>query len=69
MNINCILCKYRNDREGCHKVIYTSSWDCPSLSNLWYGKLSYWFPFTLIYKLQTKIWIYLANKQYDREEE
>lgn len=71
---NCILCKYCNKPDQCKQLMLDSQmgriiWHCPTLSNLWYGKISYWFPFTLIYKLQTIIWNYWADKEYSGEEE
>ena len=34
------------------------------LKQIWYGKLIYYFPFNIIYKLQTIIWDYQAAKEY-----
>jgi len=36
-NKNCILCKYKNDIEKCNE---NSDMNCPSLSNIFYGKIT-----------------------------
>ena len=61
---NCILCKYRNDEQACWNAIMSVSWSCPTLSNLYYGKLIYHFPFNLIFRIQVMIWDYQAAKEY-----
>ena len=61
---NCILCKYRNDEESCKKAIYSPNWHCPTLSNLYYGKLIYHFPCNLLHKVQRKVWDYKYDKYY-----
>ena len=38
VDINCILCKHRNNVEGCIDNI-NSERPCPSLSNIWHGKV------------------------------
>lgn len=68
-NFNCILCKYFRKPDQCRQLMLDSQmgrvvWHCPTLSNLYYGKLIYYFPCNLIFKLQTKIWDYLSDKEY-----
>ena len=55
MNFQCILCKHKHNEESCHEAIYSSSWTCPTLSNIYYGKLINWFPFNIFYNIQNKI--------------
>lgn len=56
MNFNCILCKYCNNEIGCNKVISENNlWHCPSLSNIYYGRLIKYFPFNIIDKVNTYI--------------
>ena len=55
MNLQCILCKYKNNEQACHNAIYSSSWTCPTLSNIYYGKLIDWFPFNIFHHIKTKI--------------
>lgn len=48
---NCIFCKYRKLNKN-HDYACMNSWEaiseCNSLSNIWYGKLSKYFPFNII---------------------
>lgn len=63
MDFNCILCRYRNDENKCYKVITENNlWHCPSLSNIYYGKLIKYFPFNIIDKLMT----YFEYKRYEK---
>ena len=55
MNLQCILCKHKNNEQACHNAIYSSSWTCPTLSNIYYGKLIDWFPFNIFHHIKTKI--------------
>ena len=61
---NCILCKYRKDEDACWAAIRSDKYRCPTLSNLWYGKLIYHFPFNLIFKIQVLIWERRTDKEY-----
>jgi hypothetical protein len=72
--LNCILCKYRNDPKGCDDILLNSQvgfvdWHCPTLSNLWYGKLIKWFPFNLIFNIQLWFLIRESGKQYNERKE
>lgn len=63
MNFNCILCKYCNNEIGCNKVISENNlWHCPSLSNIYYGRLIKYFPFKIIDKVNT----YIECKRYEK---
>ena len=63
-NKNCILCKYRKDERACLDAIKSDAYHCPTLSNLWYGKLIYHFPFNLIFKIQVVIWGWRTDKEF-----
>lgn len=68
--INCILCKYRKSPIICKEIIMQSqrgmsSWHCPTLSNIYYGKLIYYFPFNLIFKIQVWVWGRRTDKEYN----
>ena len=54
-DFNCILCKYHNDKNKCYEKIYSSTWNCPTLSNIYYGKLIKWFPFNFYQKIKDEI--------------
>lgn len=54
-NINCILCKHKNNKDKCHKAIQQSNWNCHSLSNIYYGKIIKYFPFNIIQKIIDQI--------------
>lgn len=56
----CIFCKYKNDKEKC----INSKDYCPSLSNIYYGKIVKWFPFNLLDKIKGKIEMKKAEKYY-----
>lgn len=67
-DINCIFCQYKNDPEGCQQILADSQagkyWNCPTISNVYYGKLIYRFPFNIIFKIQRMIWDYRAAKEF-----
>ena len=45
---DCLICKYKYDKDACYKAIHDSYFHCPSLSNIYYGKMVEWFPFKQI---------------------
>lgn len=55
MDINCILCKHRNDRDGC----INDERYCPSLSNIWHGKI-------LNLPIVSQIYDLYLNRQYKK---
>ena len=61
-DFNCILCKYHNDKNKCHEKIYSPTWHCPTLSNIYYGKLIKWFPFNVYQKIKDEI----SNKKLEK---
>lgn len=63
-DFNCILCKYRNDKNKCHeKILNSLTWHCPTLSNIYYGKLIKWFPFNIFEKIRTEVLIRLYKDE------
>ena len=61
---NCFFCKYRKDPEGCQEQVFNANWRCPSISNIWYGKMIKHFPFNLIFKIQLWFLIRKADKEF-----
>lgn len=63
MKFNCILCKYNkynknNDNCFDHRPKDENGYpigECPSLSNIYYGKLVKWFPFNIVQKIVDEI--------------
>ena len=51
MKFECILCKYKNNKEECNKAIFSSNWHCPTLQNIYYGKIIKYQPFKTIQKI------------------
>lgn len=65
-NIQCILCKYRNDKDKCFDATYNHGYKCPSLSNIYYGKLIKLPVIKQIHKIHSKINMYLDDKRYEK---
>ena len=65
---NCIFCKYRKLNKN-HDYACMNSWEaigeCNSLSNIWYGKLSKYFPFNIIQYFIDKHEEKIAKEYYD----
>ena len=38
-DFQCILCKYKNNEDKCMEAIEKYDFECPSLSNIFYGKI------------------------------
>lgn len=64
-NLNCILCKYNNNKNKCYEAITNSNWHCPSLSNIYYGKIIKHFPFNIIHWIIEKIQYKKTINYYD----
>ena len=65
-DFNCILCKYHNDKNKCHeKILNSPTWHCPTLSNIYYGKLIKWFPFNVYQKIKDEISSKKREKYYN----
>ena len=64
-DLQCILCKYRKQPDKCVQMLHSDDWHCPTLSNIYYGKLVKWFPFNIFDKIQNKIQEKLNNKYYE----
>lgn len=54
-NKQCLFCKYKYDNDACFDATYNHGYPCRSLSNIYYGTISKWFPFTAIEKYRDKI--------------
>ena len=63
--LECILCKYKNNPEECKKRVYSSNWHCPTLQNIYYGKLIDHYPFKMVHKIHVLIADNKANHYYD----
>lgn len=65
---NCIFCKYRKLNKN-HDYACMNSWEaigeCNSLSNIWYGKLSKYFPFNIIQYFIDKYEEKITKEYYD----
>lgn len=64
-NLECILCKYKKNPQKCAEKIHTPNWHCPTLQNIFYGKLVDYYPFKIFYKIQKSISHRKASKFYD----
>lgn len=53
--LNCIFCKYYKDLDKCQDTVYDNNWRCPTIINIYYGKMIKYFPFNIIYKISCKI--------------
>lgn len=62
---NCLLCKYKYDNDACSNAIFKHNYKCPTISNIWHGKLSKLFPFCIIDKIIDKKQELDAEKLYD----
>ena len=63
-NLNCMFCKYYKDFDKCQDSVYDVNWKCPTIINIYYGKMIHYFPFNIIFKIQTFIWEKRADKEY-----
>lgn len=59
---NCMFCKYKNNKEECDKKIFDNNWHCPTVSNIYYGKLIKYFPFNTIEKVRD----YILDKRVEK---
>lgn len=66
-NFQCILCKYKNDETKCMEATQNTNFRCPSLSNIFYGKIIKIPIIKQIYKICTKIRNYYLMKKYEKE--
>ena len=63
--LECIFCKYEQDSAQCRKSIMEDNWHCPTLQNIYYGKLIKYQPFKIIHNIKTKFNSYKTDKYYD----
>lgn len=56
----CIFCKYKYDKDACFDATYNHNYDCPSVSNILYGK---------VYKLPIikQIHSWVSDIQFEKE--
>jgi len=66
-DIQCILCKYKNDEDKCFDMTYNHDYKCPSLSNIFYGKIIKIPVIKQIYNLCYKIHMYFENKKFEKD--
>ncbi len=75
---NCILCKYnkynKDETFACFNYVEKDEqgypkYKCPSLTNIYYGKIINHFPFKQIHKLSTKIDWWRESKRISKLEE
>lgn len=64
-DINCILCKYKNNEKKCYNAIHRRDWRCPTLSNIYYGKIVKYFPFNFVQKVIDKVQDIKTENYYD----
>lgn len=64
-DLQCILCKYRKQPDKCVQMLHSDDWHCPTLSNIWYGKIINYQPFKLIHHIKTNIDWKKTKKYYD----
>lgn len=61
----CMFCKYKNNKDECNDKIFNDhNWNCPTISNIYYGKIIKWFPFNIIDKIISDIKWKSADKYY-----
>lgn len=62
-DLQCILCRYRKDIEKCVKVQHNPTWHCPTLLNIYYGKVIKHQPFKAVQNIIDEI-NYKKDKDY-----
>lgn len=66
-DFQCIFCKYKNNEEKCMEAIEKDDFECPSLSNIFYGKIIKIPIIKQIYKVCDKIHDNYLMKQYEKD--
>ena len=64
-NKQCLFCKYKYNSDDCFDALYNHNYKCPSLSNIYHGKIRKLFPFNVIEKIKDEIECKKAEKFYD----
>ena len=63
---NCILCKYKKDKDKCFDMTYNHGYKCPSLSNIFYGKVIKIPAIKQIYNLTSDYKYSKLNRYYEK---
>ena len=66
-DFQCILCKYKNNEDKCMEAIERYDFECPSLSNIFYGKIIKIPVIKQIYQVWDKINDSRFIKQYEKD--
>lgn len=66
-DIQCIFCKYKNDEDKCFDMLHNHGYDCPSLSNIFYGKIIKLPIIKQIYGLCRRGYDYYLSKKFEEE--
>ena len=66
-DFQCILCKYKNNEDKCMEAIEKDDFECPSLSNIFYGKIIKIPVIKQIYQVCDKIHDNYLIKQYEKD--
>lgn len=61
---NCLFCKYKYDENACFEAIYNNDFHCPSLSNIFHGKIAKLPIIKQIYNLYLDIELKIEEKKY-----
>lgn len=64
-DIQCIFCKYKNDEDRCREAVFDFDYHCPTLSNIFYGKIIKLPIIKQIYNVCDRINDYFVCKKYD----
>ena len=66
-NKQCFLCKYKYDSDACFDAIFNKGYNCPSLSNIFYGKIIKLPVIKQIYNIYDDIKWKHSEKKYAKE--
>lgn len=64
-DIQCIFCKYKNDEDKCREAVFDYDYHCPTLSNIFYGKIIKFPVIKQIYSICYRIHAYFENKRFE----
>lgn len=64
---NCLFCKYKYDSNACFHATFEQNYQCPSLSNIFYGKIVKLPIIKQIYNFYEDIKLKYLEKKYDKE--
>jgi hypothetical protein len=64
---NCLLCKYKYDSNACFDAVFKHGYNCPSLSNIFYGKIVKMTVIKQIYDFYEDIKDKYLEKKHDKE--